>query len=387
MQCLRPCKEETRRSPGFPGIFILCRAGIRARKQIDKRICNSYNEEKSGNTVVARLLREMRMIMKNNRGSFGSLSVITLVMLPLLITVYLLFWSPSDLSARQTGKQRVFGATYMTMNNPYFQMLDTQIQGLLELNGDVLLTRDAAMDQQRQNREIQDLVDAGVCAIFMTPVEWDTSKEGVRIAAEAGVPVIVVDAPIQDPELAACSVLSDNYQAGVLCARHLLSVRSSAKILLLEHITARSGADRIQGFRDTIAGHEGFEILGSGESDGQIENAMPVMEQLLLEFPEADVLMALNDPSAFGGLAAIQGAGLSDRFLVYSVDGSPEGKAMVSSGFLTATCAQFPSRVAEEAVNQAYAAIDGGCEHKEVIIEVELLTKENVDRYGIDGWQ
>ena len=326
-------------------------------------------------------------VMKNFRRRFAAFIAIVMVVAPLLVTVYLLFWSPSDLSARQTGKQRVFGATYMTMNNPYFQVLDTQIQGLLELNGDVLLTRDAAMDQDRQNQEIQDLVDAGVCAIFMTPVEWDTSKAGVQIAADAGVPVIVVDAPTQAADLAACSVLSDNYQAGVLCAQHLLSVRSSAKILLLEHITARSGADRIQGFKDTIAGHEGFEILGSGESDGQIENAMPVMEQLLLQYPDADVLMALNDPSVFGGLAAIQGADLSDQFLVYSVDGSPEGKAMVNSGFLTATCAQFPSRVAEEAVKQAYAAISGGCEYKEVIVPVELLTKENVDQYGIDGWQ
>ena len=325
--------------------------------------------------------------MKNLRRRFVSIAAMAVAVAPLLITAYLLFLSPNDVSASQTGKQRVFGATYMTMNNPYFQMLDAQIQSLLELRGDILLTRDAAMDQQRQNQEIQELVDAGVCAIFMTPVEWDTSKEGVRIAAEAGVPVIVVDAPIQDSQLAACSVLSDNYQAGVLCARHLLSVRDSAKILLLEHITARSGADRIQGFKDTIAGHEGFEILGSGESDGQIENAMPVMEQLLQQYPDADVLMALNDPSVFGGLAALQGAGLSDRFLAYSVDGSPEGKAMVSSGFLTATCAQFPSRVAEEAVKQAYAAINGGCEHKEVIVPVELLTAENVNQYGIDGWQ
>ena len=325
--------------------------------------------------------------MKNMRGRFTPLAAIAAVVAPLLITIYLLFWSPSDLSARQTEDQRVFGATYMTMNNPYFQVLDTQLRSLVELRGDILLTRDGAMDQERQNQEIQELVDAGVCAIFMTPVEWETSKAGVQIAAAAGVPVIVVDAPIQDSELVACSVLSDNYQAGVLCAEHLLSVRDSAKILLLEHITARSGADRIQGFKDTIAGHEGFEILGSGESDGQIENAMPVMEQLLLEFPDADVLMALNDPSVFGGLAAIQGAGLSERFLTYSVDGSPEGKAMVSSGFLTATCAQFPSRVAEEAVKQAYAAIDGGCERNEVIVPVELLTAQNVDKYGIDGWQ
>ncbi|MBR3949350.1 MAG: substrate-binding domain-containing protein [Oscillospiraceae bacterium] len=325
--------------------------------------------------------------MKNMRRKWMPLAAIAGVMVPLLITVYLLFWTPADVSARQTGDQRVFGATYMTMNNPYFQVLDAQIRAHIELQGDILLTRDGAMDQQRQNREIRELVDAGVCAIFMTPVEWDTSKGGVEIAAAAGVPVIVVDAPTQASQLAACSVLSDNYQAGVLCAKHLLSVRESAKILLLEHITARSGADRIQGFKDTIAGHAGFEILGSGESDGQIENAMPVMEQLLEQYPEADVLMALNDPSVFGGLAAIQGAGASERFLVYSVDGSPEGKAMVSSGFLTATCAQFPSRIAEEAVKQAYAAIDGGCENKEVIVPVELVTAENVDQYGIDGWQ
>ena len=325
--------------------------------------------------------------MKNIRKNIFSFAAIAMVMMPLLITAYMLFLSPADLSASQRGEQRIFGATYMTMNNPYFQVLDAQIRAFLEVRGDVLLTRDAAMDQERQNQEIQELVDAGVCAIFMTPVEWDTSKEGLQIAADAGVPVIVVDAPVQAAELAACSVLSDNYQAGILCAEHLLSVRSSAKILLLEHITARSGADRIQGFKDTISGHDGFEILGSGESDGQIENAMPVMEQLLEQYPDADVLMALNDPSVFGGLAAIQGAGLSDRFLVYSVDGSPEGKSMVSSGFLTATCAQFPSKVAEEAVNQAYAAINGGCERGEVIVTVELLTKENVDQYGIDGWQ
>ena len=325
--------------------------------------------------------------MKELRRKIVSFGAIILVVVPLIITVYLLYWSPNDTSARQTGKQRTFGATYMTMNNPYFQMLDAQIQAHIELHGDVLLTRDAAMDQERQNQEIQELVDAGVSAIFMTPVEWDTSKEGLQIAAAAGVPVIVVDAPVQDTELATCSVLSDNYQAGVLCAQHLLAARDSANILLLEHITARSAADRIQGFKDTIAGHEGFVILGSGESDGQIENAMPVMEQLLQQYPDADVLMALNDPSAFGGLAAIQGAGLSDRFLVYSVDGSPEGKAMVKSGFLTATCAQFPSRIAEEAVHQAYAAISGDCEQGEVIVSVELLTEENVDRYGIDGWQ
>ncbi|MBQ9347188.1 MAG: substrate-binding domain-containing protein, partial [Oscillibacter sp.] len=250
--------------------------------------------------------------------------------------LYLLFLFPGDVSENQTEGRTVFGATYMTMNNPYYQVMDIRLRAEIEERGDVLLTRDAAMDQGRQNEEIQELIDAGVQAIFLASVEWDTAAEGLRIAAEARVPVIVVDTPVRDKELAACSILSDNYQAGVLCAEHLLSVRESANILLLEHITARSGADRIQGFLDTIRGKEGFTVVGAGESDGQIENAMPVMEALLEQAPEADTVMALNDPSAFGAMAAIEGAGLQDRFLVYSVDGSPEAKALVRDHLMTA---------------------------------------------------
>lgn len=309
------------------------------------------------------------------------------IFVPIFITMFLLFGYSGDISAKQTEGQTVFGATYMTMNNPYYQVLDAQLRAELEANGDVLLSRDAAMDQERQNAEIRELIDAGVQAIFLTPVEWDTASSGVELAANAGVPVIVVDAPVQDTQLVTCSVLSDNYQAGVLCGEHLLKVRDSANILLLEHITARSGAERIQGFLDTIAGHDGFTVLGSGESDGQIENAMPVMEELLKQSPEADTVMALNDPSAFGGLAAIRGAGLSDRFLVYSVDGSPEGKALVSDHLMTATCAQFPYKIAEEAAKQAYLAISGGCEQHEIIVPVELITQENVAKFGTDRWQ
>lgn len=300
---------------------------------------------------------------------------------------YFLLFYPGDISARQTENRLVFGATYMTMNNPYYQVLDNCLRSEIETNGDVLLTRDAAMDQDRQNGEIEELISAGAQVIFLTPVEWDTARAGLEAAAEAGVPVIVVDAPVRDAELAACSILSDNYQAGVLCAEHLTSVRDEAKIILLEHISASSGVERIQGFRDTIAGHEGFTILASGESDGQIENAMPVMEELLRRAPEADVLMALNDPSAFGGLAAIEGAGLTSRFLIYSVDGSPEAKALVNDGLMTGTCAQFPSRIAREAAAQGYRALDGGCDRREIIVPVELLTADNVGRYGTEGWQ
>ena len=103
-----------------------------AKVQIDKGIRNSYNKGMAKNTNALIVNRGDETHMKNLRRSFSTLAAIAIVLIPLLITVYLLYWCPADLSARQTGQQRVFGATYMTMNNPYFQMLDAQIQGHLE---------------------------------------------------------------------------------------------------------------------------------------------------------------------------------------------------------------------------------------------------------------
>lgn len=303
------------------------------------------------------------------------------------LAALILFFPTHDLSAAGTMDRTIFGATYMTMNNPYYQLLDQQIRAGIEAKGDVLISRDAQMDQKRQNEEIGDLIDAGAQLIFLTPVEYAASKEGLVLARQRGVPVIVLDAPVKNAELTAGSILSDNYEAGVLCAQHLLRTKKSAKVLLLEHVTASSGVDRIQGFTDTIKGHDGYRVVGSGQSDGQIENAMPVMEKLLADHPEADTLMALNDPSAFGGMAAIEGAGLTRHFTVYSVDGSPEGKSMVQDGLMTATCAQFPSRVAESAISEGYRVLEGESIPRDKVIPVELITKENVTEYGVDGWQ
>ena len=115
------------------------------------------------------------------------------------------------------------------------------------------------------------------------------------------------------------SILSDNYQAGVLCAEQLISVRDEDRIILPEHVSASSGVERIQGFRDALAGRKGVTVLASGESDGHTENAMPVMEALLRQAPEADLLMALNGPRAFSGLA---GGGRLRKSSAYGTCGS-----------------------------------------------------------------
>ena len=48
------------------------------------------------------------------------------------------------------------------------------------------------------------------------------------------------------------TIVSDNYKAGVLCAKEMMKQKDHANIVLLTHNAARSAVDRINGFTDTI---------------------------------------------------------------------------------------------------------------------------------------
>lgn len=282
---------------------------------------------------------------------------------------------------------RKFGATYMTMNNPFYKIIDDELRSVLESRGDTLITRDPALSVEKQISQVEEMIERKVDAIFINPVDWKEIGPALEEAAQAGIPIIVVDSEIFDEDLASCTVVSDNYQAGVQCAQHMLKTHERGNILLLTHSAAKSGLDRIQGFKDTIEGHRQFSVLAEEDCLGQLELAMPATEKLLEQYPQADIIMCLNDVAAMGAMAALKDAGLTGKFSVYGVDGSPDGKSMIAEGIMAATAAQFPRKLAREAAEAAYRII--GHEQTEPVIQIktELICGENLELYGSDGWQ
>ena len=280
-----------------------------------------------------------------------------------------------------------FGATYMTLNNPFFVALNDGIRNEVEANGDHLIALDPALNADKQISQMEDLIQQGVDAIFITPTDWKAIKPALEKAKAAGIPVINVDAPVYDTDLVSSIIASDNYNAGVLCAMDMMTRLEEAKIVILEHNTAKSAIDRTQGFINTIAGMPQYEIVATRSSEGQLEQAMPVMAEVIKEQEEIDVVMSLNDPTAMGVLAAQQEAGRDEGVLIYGVDGAPEAKQMIKDGKITATAAQSPVTIGRRAANVAYDLIEGRDVEKYLYVDVILIDKENVDQYGTTEWQ
>ncbi|MDF1618539.1 sugar ABC transporter substrate-binding protein [Petrocella sp. FN5] len=291
----------------------------------------------------------------------------------------------SDLLQLNTSYK--FGATYMTLNNPFFVLLNKGIKDVVEANGDILIALDPALDPEKQISQIEDLIAQGVDAIFITPVDWKGIRPALEAAEEAGIPVINVDAPVYDTELVASIITSDNYNAGVICAKDMMKRLNNAKIVILEHPTAKSAIDRTQGFIDTIAGMEHYEIVTRQSSEGQLEQAMSVMENIIQVNPDINVVMALNDPTAMGAIAALQAVESEEKVLVYGIDGAPEAKQMIKDRKMTATAAQSPMTIGTTAAQVAYDLLSGKEIEKEIFVDVIFIDIYNVDEYGTTGWQ
>lgn len=283
-------------------------------------------------------------------------------------------------------RKKVFGATYMTMNNQFYKVVNNEIQVQIEKQGDYLIALDPALDQKKQNQQIKYLVKKKVDAIFINPVDWKGVKSGLLAAKKAGIPVIVIDTPVYNEELVDMTVVSDNYKAGVQCAKDMMKKRKRANIVLLTHKETKSGVDRIQGFLDTIKGHDEYQIIAETDTQGQIERALPKVEKIIENYSDIDVIMALNDPAAMGALAALDSKNCREGVLVYGVDGSPEAKKLIKEGMMTGTSAQLPKQMADTALGSAYDLLAGKKVQKNVVISVEMVTEANIDRFDVNRW-
>lgn len=320
----------------------------------------------------------------NIRSNQKTLKIMLIILCTSIVLTILWYYCNPYLKADM--EQYRFGATYMTMNNPFFTVINNEIKKKVEERGDILITLDPILDVDKQNEQILDLVEQRVDAIFVNPIDAKKITVGLKACKDANIPVIIVDAPIYDETLVDCSVASNNYEAGVLCAKDMMIKKEQANIILLEHNSAKSAVERIQGFVDTIANNSNYQIINRRDCDGQIELAMPLMKEMLQQTSDVDVVMALNDRSALGALAAIE-AMQKDDVLVYGVDGSPDVKELVKTGAIRATAGQSPIKMGQLAYQKAMELLMGKEIEKEIVVPVELINNDNIANYDLVGWQ
>ena len=287
-------------------------------------------------------------------------------------------------------KQVKIGVTYMTMNNDFYKTLNAELEKKTNQQGSRLYVRDSELDEGKQSQQIDFFVKEKVNVIVINPVKSNSPSiiSSLQKAKKAGIKIIVVDTPISKEVAVDTTIVSDNYQAGVLIAKDMMKRLPAANILLLEHRNAVSAMDRIRGFVETIKNQPQYKIISQKETLGQTEEAMPQVKSALDEGMDFNVVMALNDRAAIGALAAIKNNGLNRKLSIYGVDGSPDIKNfLATTNDIEGTVAQSPIQMGRKVAQVIELMQEGKSYDSQYLIPVHLVNRDNISQYTVTGWQ
>lgn len=284
---------------------------------------------------------------------------------------------------------RLFGFSCANLEEPFSEVLKDSVSESLEAQGDRILVRDAKMDAEVQNDQIDEMIGAGVEAVFLIPADPEQITSSLERLREAEIPVINLDVRVNEPELTDVFIGFDNFSAGVFCAEDLIRrMPDGGKVGIIECIERSSVSERINGFEETIK-DSGFEITGRIDTvpDGE-EKIKEKLSAMLDDDNPPDVLMCGDDRMAMSAMDVLAFEGRKN-IIVYSVGGSPAVKSALKAteSTLAGIGAVSPINMGKTAVKTASVLLERGAYDSEIYVETFFIDRENIDMYGTDGWQ
>lgn len=283
---------------------------------------------------------------------------------------------------------RLLGYSCADLSVPFYGVLKDSVGSALEEQGDRILVRDAKGDPQTQETQIQELIDAGVEAVFLCPADPQEITESLEMLKEADIPVINLAVRVAETDLTEAFVGSDDENAGKICGEDLLEkLPDGGKIVIVESPENAVFNARITGFEVAVA-NKGFEVIKRINGENESTGIEKELTDILTKGTQVNAVMCADDQMALSVLEALDAAGKKDIF-VYSVGGSPGIKSALASinSPMAGIGAQSPINMGKEAVRTATAILNGEKYEKEISVETFFINRANLDMYGTDGWQ
>ena len=174
-------------------------------------------------------------------------------------------------------------------------------------------------DVSTQISQVETFINDGVDAIVLLPFDGAALTPVAIQAMEAGIPVINVDREFDDPAASRATILGDNYGMGVSAGAYICSRLEGQSDAVVAEIAGIDSLpltqDRSQGFADALA-ECGLEVSNRVAADFTVEGGEEAASNLLQAAPQIDALWNHDDDQGVGVLAAIEGAGRDEFFMV-----------------------------------------------------------------------
>ena len=238
-------------------------------------------------------------------------------------------------------------------------------------------------DTNTENTLIDTAISNKSVAIILDPANADGSIAAVKKADAAGIPVFLVNAEINESDIAKAQLVSNNAQGAALGAQEWVRLMGEAGnyVELFGAPSDNNAQTRSNGYTTVISQYPELVQVGKEVADWDRTKGHDKMQSLLQANSAINGVIAGNDEMALGAIAALKEAGRLQDIVVGGFDGSPDAVDAIKAGELAYTVLQPVATFSEEAVRLADEFIRTGeaPETEKQSFDCILITKDNVD--------
>ncbi len=275
---------------------------------------------------------------------------------------------------------KIVGVTLLTRGHLFYRDLEEGLAAEAEKDGYRLVVTSADFDLGKQAAQIEDFVARKVDAIVVCPVDSKGVGPAIRRANSAGIPVFTADIAAQEGDVV-CHIASDNVAGGRLAGEYLAKLLGGkGKVAIVNQPAITSVLDRVEGFRQAVAGFPGIAVVSDVNGQGVRDRAFEVAADVLQAHPDLDGIFGINDDSALGAMDAARQLA-RDRVAIVGYDATPPAVDAIRKGSpLKADVIQYPRKIGAATVEMIRRHFAGEALPKTLPVEVGIVDRAALER-------
>jgi ribose transport system substrate-binding protein len=243
-----------------------------------------------------------------------------------------------------------------------------------------LVWNSANLDVSTQANQVDSMINQGVAAIIVVPVQADSLGPQVASAKAKNIPLVPVNAALDSLDIAG-NVQPDDVAAGAQ-EMQMMADRLGGKgnIVILQGPLGGSGEiNRGKGIDQTLAKYPDIKVLAKDTANWKRDEAVNKMKNWISSFgPQINGVVSQNDDMGLGALQALKEANRTEVPIV-GIDGIEDGLNAVKSGEFIGTSLQNGTVELSAGLAVANALVKGEQVNAEPVYVMPAITKDNVD--------
>ncbi|MDT0677636.1 D-ribose ABC transporter substrate-binding protein [Autumnicola musiva] len=275
-----------------------------------------------------------------------------------------------------------------TLNNPWFVVLgETAANRARELGYEATIF-DSQNNTAKEAEHFENIIASGFDAILFNPTDAEGSVSNVKRAKVAGIPTFCIDREVNSLNGPVTQIISDNFSGCVELGQYFVRElnKQGNYVELLGLVGDNNTWNRSKGFHSVVDDFPQLKMVAQQSADFDRSKALEVMESVLQANPNVSAVFCGNDAMAMGAYQALVASGKAEEVKVFGFDGAEDVMDAIKDGKITATAMQSPKLMAKTAAEMADKYLQGDKDiPRKIPIAVEIVTKENIDEFGVYG--